>query len=222
MMIRAANLLTEARRIAGMAGASTITPDRAPVARRIRGEATDFWNDKVAVDRFTGKGGHFVRGRARITGPREVTVAVEHGTQVFRARRGIVIATGTDPAVPPVPGHLTAKRIVIVRMSRSKALSTRVEPFYTAGADRPGHPGRLPVLDRLPAGRGQAAPVHGHVGRELRTAPRQAGSGTRPTCRGQSGARITQTALAAGLRHQHRFLSQSLRSERLRWGPGRR
>src|SRR5215467_14923740 len=33
--------------------------------------ATDWWNDKVAVDRFTGKGGHFVRGRARITGPGE-------------------------------------------------------------------------------------------------------------------------------------------------------
>jgi pyruvate/2-oxoglutarate dehydrogenase complex dihydrolipoamide dehydrogenase (E3) component len=77
-----------------MAGTSTITPDWAPVAHRIREEATDFWNDKVAVDQFTGKGGHFVRGRARITCPREITVAAEDGTRVFRARRGIVIATG--------------------------------------------------------------------------------------------------------------------------------
>jgi hypothetical protein len=68
MMVRAANLLAEARRIPGMAGTVAASPDWAPVDRRIRAEATDNWNDKVAVDRFTGKGGHFVRGRATITG----------------------------------------------------------------------------------------------------------------------------------------------------------
>ena len=104
MMIRAADLLAEARRIPGMAGTSSVNPDWAPVARRIREEATDFWDDKVAVDRFTGKGGHFVRGRGRITGPREVTVDTADGPRVLRARQGIVIATGTEPAVPPVPG----------------------------------------------------------------------------------------------------------------------
>ena len=52
MMIRAANLLAEARRIPGMAGTATVEPDWAPVAARIRDEATDSWNDKVAVDRF--------------------------------------------------------------------------------------------------------------------------------------------------------------------------
>ncbi len=64
-MIRAAGLLAEARRIPGMAGPSTVTADWGPVARRIRDEATGSWNDKVAMDRFTGKGGHFVRGRVR-------------------------------------------------------------------------------------------------------------------------------------------------------------
>jgi pyruvate/2-oxoglutarate dehydrogenase complex dihydrolipoamide dehydrogenase (E3) component len=104
MMIRAANLLAEARRIPGMAGAATVDPDWAPVARRIRDEATDSWNDKVAVDRFTGKGGHFVRGSARITGRDEVTVDTANGPRVLRVRRGIVIATGTEPAIPPIPG----------------------------------------------------------------------------------------------------------------------
>jgi pyruvate/2-oxoglutarate dehydrogenase complex dihydrolipoamide dehydrogenase (E3) component len=104
MMIRAAGLLAEARRIPGMAGTSTVTPDWGPVAARIRDEATDSWNDKVAVDRFTGQGGHFVRGRARITAPGEVTVDTADGARVFRARRGIVIATGTEPAVPPISG----------------------------------------------------------------------------------------------------------------------
>src|SRR6266851_6757400 len=96
MMIRAANLLAEGRRIPGMAGASTVAPDWAPVARRIRDEATDTWDDKVAVDRFTGKGGHFVRGRGRITRRGEVTVDTSDGQRVLRARRGVLLNTGTE------------------------------------------------------------------------------------------------------------------------------
>jgi pyruvate/2-oxoglutarate dehydrogenase complex dihydrolipoamide dehydrogenase (E3) component len=105
MMVRAANLLAETRRVPGMAGTSSVTPDWAPVARRIREEATDYWNDKVAVDRFTGKGGHFARGRGRITARGEVTVTAGDGSErVFWTRRGIIINTGTDPAVPPIDG----------------------------------------------------------------------------------------------------------------------
>ena len=62
MMIRAGNLIAETRRVPGMAGTSTVTPDWSPVALRIREEATDYWDDKVAADRFAGKGGHLVRG----------------------------------------------------------------------------------------------------------------------------------------------------------------
>src|SRR5258707_6733484 len=68
MMIRAGNALAEARRIPGLAGSSTVQPDWAPVAKRIRDEATDSWDDKVAVDRFVDKGGIFVRGRATVVG----------------------------------------------------------------------------------------------------------------------------------------------------------
>jgi pyruvate/2-oxoglutarate dehydrogenase complex dihydrolipoamide dehydrogenase (E3) component len=100
MMIRAANLLADGRRIPGMAGTSTVTPDWAPVARRIRDEATDTWDDQVAVDRFVKKGGHFLRGRARVVGPRSVEV---DGT-VYEATRALVINTGTDPSVPPIDG----------------------------------------------------------------------------------------------------------------------
>src|SRR5690242_17274044 len=100
MMIRAADLITEGRRIPGMAGRSEIAPDWAPVARRIRDEATDDWDDTAAADRFTGKGGILVRGHARITAPGEVTVTPAGGpaagqAQVLRARVGIVIAAGT-------------------------------------------------------------------------------------------------------------------------------
>ncbi|GLW10861.1 pyridine nucleotide-disulfide oxidoreductase [Microtetraspora sp. NBRC 13810] len=101
MMIRAADMIAETRRVPDMAGQATVSPDWSPVAKRIREEATDDWNDKVAADRFTGKGGHLVRGRARITGPGRVTV---DGERVLRARRGIVLASGSQPVVPPIPG----------------------------------------------------------------------------------------------------------------------
>jgi hypothetical protein len=61
MMSRAANLLAGARRIPGMAGDATVRPDWAPVAQRIPDEATDDWDDRVAVERFEGKGGRFLR-----------------------------------------------------------------------------------------------------------------------------------------------------------------
>ena len=100
MMIRAGNLLAEGRRIPGMARQAQVTADWAQVADRIRDEATDDWNDQAAVDRFVGQGGHFVRGRGALTGPRTVQVDGEEIT----ARRGVVIATGTVPQIPPVPG----------------------------------------------------------------------------------------------------------------------
>ena len=100
MIIRAADLLQEGRRINTMAGTAVITPDYSIVADRIRDEATDDWNDQVAVDRFVGKGGTFVRGRGQLDGPGRVAV----GEETYAARLGVVLATGTSPAIPPVPG----------------------------------------------------------------------------------------------------------------------
>jgi pyruvate/2-oxoglutarate dehydrogenase complex dihydrolipoamide dehydrogenase (E3) component len=100
MMIRAADLLAEAERVNVMAGTATVVPDFTKVADRIRDEATDDWDDTVAVDRFVGKGGTFVRGRGVLDGFGRVRV----GDDVYVARDGIVIATGTSPALPPVPG----------------------------------------------------------------------------------------------------------------------
>jgi pyruvate/2-oxoglutarate dehydrogenase complex dihydrolipoamide dehydrogenase (E3) component len=100
MMIRAANALAEGRRIPGLAGDAQILADWAPVAARIRNEATDNWDDKIAVERFEGKGGRFIRGHGRLTGPDTVVV----GDRQFQARRAIVLNTGTQPAIPPIPG----------------------------------------------------------------------------------------------------------------------
>ena len=100
MMIRAANLVTEARRIEGMAGRADVTADFAPVAKRIRDEATDSWDDQVAVDRLESKGVAFVRGWARLEGPRKVSV----GDEVIEARRGILLNPGTRAWAPSIDG----------------------------------------------------------------------------------------------------------------------
>ena len=100
MMIRAADSLAEGLRIRQLSGESSVHPDWSPVALRVREEATDYWNDAVAVQRLEKKGGRFVRGRARVTGPRKVEV----DGQAFEASRALVIATGTEPSVPPIDG----------------------------------------------------------------------------------------------------------------------
>jgi pyruvate/2-oxoglutarate dehydrogenase complex dihydrolipoamide dehydrogenase (E3) component len=75
MMIRAGNLLAEARRIPGMAGTAAVSTDWTPVAQRIR-EATDAWDDRV----------------------------VRVGDRLFEASRAIVLNPGTAPVIPPMPG----------------------------------------------------------------------------------------------------------------------
>jgi pyruvate/2-oxoglutarate dehydrogenase complex dihydrolipoamide dehydrogenase (E3) component len=99
MMVRAANALAETGRVNALAGRASAEPSWAPVAARVR-EATANWDDQVAVERFEGKGGRFRRGQARIVGQRAVEVDGER----FEATHGIVIATGGEPASPPVDG----------------------------------------------------------------------------------------------------------------------
>ncbi|OII66264.1 pyridine nucleotide-disulfide oxidoreductase [Streptomyces sp. CC53] len=103
MMIRAGNLLAESRRVPGMAGRADVTADFGPVAARIRDDATDDWDDTAAVQRFTARGGRFLRGRARLAGPGRVEVDGPDAC-VLTARRGVVLATGSRPQIPPVPG----------------------------------------------------------------------------------------------------------------------
>lgn len=72
----------EARYVGGMAGRAEVTPDWEP----------------VAVERVAGRGGRLVHGRGKLTEPRTV------GDERFTARLGLVIATGSKPAIPPILG----------------------------------------------------------------------------------------------------------------------
>ena len=100
MMIRAADALAEARRVSDLAGAAEVRPDWSPVATRIRDEATDDWDDTVAVERLQKAGVRFVRGTGALSGVGTVTV----GGEEIVARRGVVLNTGTEPGVPPLDG----------------------------------------------------------------------------------------------------------------------
>lgn len=100
MMIRAADALAEARRVSELAGAADVRPDWAPVAARIRDEATDDWDDRVAVERLEKAGITVVKAAGRLVGPGRVEV----GATTYDARLGVVLNTGTEPAAPPIDG----------------------------------------------------------------------------------------------------------------------
>jgi pyruvate/2-oxoglutarate dehydrogenase complex dihydrolipoamide dehydrogenase (E3) component len=100
MMIRAGNVLAEAGRVPELAGEGKAVPDWSRVAERVRREATGGWDDQAAADRLAAKGVRPVRGKGRLAGPGRVTV----GDRTFRAGRGVVLATGSGPRIPPVPG----------------------------------------------------------------------------------------------------------------------
>ncbi len=100
MMIAAAHTLREAGRVNSLAGSATVSPDWTPVADRIRDEATDDWDDAVAVKRLEDSGATFVRGRGVLAGDGRVTV----GDTTYTASRGVVVNTGTAPVAPPIEG----------------------------------------------------------------------------------------------------------------------
>src|SRR3954447_25735265 len=91
MMIRAAESLAESRRVRRLAGASTTASSWAPVAARIRDEATADWDDTLAVKRLEEAGATVLHGAGRLAAPG--TVDVEG--RIFRAGRAVVLNTGT-------------------------------------------------------------------------------------------------------------------------------
>src|SRR4051794_4466916 len=51
MMVRASDLVAETHRAGELAGDVTMKPRWSPVAERVSGQATDHWDDRVAVER---------------------------------------------------------------------------------------------------------------------------------------------------------------------------
>jgi pyruvate/2-oxoglutarate dehydrogenase complex dihydrolipoamide dehydrogenase (E3) component len=105
MMVRAGDALAEAGRVTGLAGEASVVPSWSPVAEKIAVQATDHWDDTVAVDRLADAGATVLHGTGRLAGPGQVDVELPDGsTRSFAARRGIVLNTGTRPSAPPIDG----------------------------------------------------------------------------------------------------------------------
>jgi pyruvate/2-oxoglutarate dehydrogenase complex dihydrolipoamide dehydrogenase (E3) component len=69
MMIRAGNLVMEGNRVNGMAGTARVDPDWAPVARRIRDEATDNWTTRWPRTGSLATGGSWSAAAGGSAGP---------------------------------------------------------------------------------------------------------------------------------------------------------
>ena len=92
MMVRAADLVAEAGRADQLSGEVTIASSWAPVAERVAGQATDHWDDRVAVDRLADAGATVLHGVARLDGPGRVVVRAPDGAETaYAAERGVVL-----------------------------------------------------------------------------------------------------------------------------------
>ncbi len=75
----------------------------AVLARRTR--FTNNWNDESQVKWLATAGVALVRGHGRLAGERKVVVDSADGSSTtLRARHAVAVCTGSDPAMPPIPG----------------------------------------------------------------------------------------------------------------------
>jgi pyruvate/2-oxoglutarate dehydrogenase complex dihydrolipoamide dehydrogenase (E3) component len=107
-MLRPPHALTEARSVAGAREAVTGTLAVEEVLTR-RDKFTAGWKDDGQLSWLREHGVDLVRGRARLTGIREVTVETESGPRTLAARRAVAICTGSAPMVPDIPGLRAAR-----------------------------------------------------------------------------------------------------------------
>lgn len=107
-LLRPDQALRAARGVAGAAQAVTGDLDVAAVLRR-RDDFTHNWDDTSQSRWVAEVGIELIRGHGRVTGDREVTVTTEGETITLRARHAVVVATGSVPRIPPIPGLSSAK-----------------------------------------------------------------------------------------------------------------
>lgn len=103
-LLRSPQVLRAAQNVGGSAEAVTGALDVAAVLRR-RDEFTSHWNDDGQVAWLDSAGIDLVRGHGRLSGERQVTVTTPEDTvRVLTARHAVAISTGSDAALPPIPG----------------------------------------------------------------------------------------------------------------------
>src|SRR4051795_8839464 len=98
-LLRPAEILAEARRIPGAREAAQGKLDVDAVLNR-RDEVIHDLDDSVQLPWLEDRGIALVGGGGRMIGERRVRV----GDEELEARRAVVLAGGTVPALPPIPG----------------------------------------------------------------------------------------------------------------------
>jgi dihydrolipoamide dehydrogenase len=108
-LIRPGDVLAAARRVPGAATAITGAID-VVAAFAQRDYMTSSWSDEGQLPWLRDHGIELVRGMGRLDGVRAVLVTDSTGDQErLTARRAVILATGTRPALPPVPGLAEAQ-----------------------------------------------------------------------------------------------------------------
>lgn len=109
VLLRPGAVLELARGLPGAAGAMTGAVDVPAVLAR-RDVFTHGWDDQSQVDWLTGAGIDLLRGDVRFTGPRSLEVGdADGGRTVVHARHAVIVATGSEPIMPDVPGLVEAQ-----------------------------------------------------------------------------------------------------------------
>jgi dihydrolipoamide dehydrogenase len=98
-LLRPAQALDEARRVPGAAEATAGGLD-ARAALRWRDELVHHLDDAAQLPWLAERGVALVRGHGELDGERRVRV----GDDVLRARRAVIVATGSHAAIPPIDG----------------------------------------------------------------------------------------------------------------------
>ena len=94
-LLRPPEVRSEAHRAAGVADPALNWPQ----VRAYRDYMTRHWDDRKQVDEYVAQGVRVVKERGRLDGPGRVLA----GDEVIEADR-VIVATGSDPAIPPIDG----------------------------------------------------------------------------------------------------------------------
>ncbi len=100
-LLRPVDLTNEAARVPGVA----VGPIDAAAVLKRRDEVIAHLDDSGQLPWLEQRGVALVRGRGRLDGERRVVV----GPETLLARRAVVVATGSTPLLPPIPGLREAR-----------------------------------------------------------------------------------------------------------------
>ncbi|MFJ5957618.1 dihydrolipoyl dehydrogenase family protein [Paenarthrobacter sp. NPDC092416] len=103
-LLRPGTVLHAAQGVPGASEAVTGVVD-AQAALKHRDWFTNHWQDDGQVEWLNSAGIELIRGRGRVTGPREVQVdGLDGNSYALKAHHAVVVATGSTPTIPDIDG----------------------------------------------------------------------------------------------------------------------